>query len=114
MLKGYGQIHNCKFKIIYNNLFIMASRRNLKKVIAFVVDDIATEAFLVSYGAKGNTEAWVTVFNKIFALGIEYISRINHVEPGMPAKKYFNTMCESFNADAKALLDEIKALAENK
>lgn len=89
----------------------MASRRDLKKVVAFIADELATEAFIVSYDSKGDTEAWVAVFNKIFALNKEYIARINHVEPGMPAKKYFNTLCDSFNADAKAILDEIKGLA---
>lgn len=89
----------------------MASRRDLKKVVAFVADELATEAFIVSYDSKGNTEAWVAVFNKIFALSKEYIARINHVEPGMPAKKYFNALCDSFNTDAKAILDEIKELA---
>ncbi|MBR4968428.1 MAG: hypothetical protein IKY19_09410 [Bacteroidaceae bacterium] len=89
----------------------MASRKNLKKVITFVVDELATEAFLLSYDAKGDTEAWVALFNKIFNLNNEYIARINHVEPGMPAKKYFNTLCDSFNADAKALLEEIGQLA---
>ncbi|MBR4066715.1 MAG: hypothetical protein IKJ97_08170 [Bacteroidaceae bacterium] len=89
----------------------MASRRDLKKVVAFVADELATEAFIVSYDSKGDTEAWVAVFNKIFALSKEYIARINHVEPGMPAKKYFNALCDSFNTDAKAILDEIKELA---
>lgn len=90
----------------------MASRRDLKKVITFVVDEIATEAFIVSYRAEGNTDEWVALFNRIFALSNEYIARVNHVEPGMPAKRYFNTLCDSFNADAKALLDEVNALAK--
>ena len=89
----------------------MASRKNLKKVITFVVDELATEAFLLSYDAQGNTEAWVALFNQIFSLNNEYIARVNHVEPGMPAKKYFNALCDSFNADSKALLGEISALA---
>ena len=89
----------------------MASRKNLKKVITFVVDELATEAFLLSYDADGNAEAWINVFNKIFTLNKEYISRVNHVQPGMSAKKYFNTRCDSFNADAKALLEEINKLA---
>ena len=89
----------------------MASRRDLKKVIAFVADELATEAFIVSYDSKGDTEAWVAVLNKILKLSKEYIARVNHAEPGMPAKKYFNTLCESFNAEAKAILDEIKELA---
>ena len=89
----------------------MASRRNLKKVITFVVDELATEAFVLSYDAQGDTDAWVDLFNRIFSLNNEYIARVNHVEPGMPAKKYFNTLCDSFNAEAKALLDEIRTMA---
>ena len=102
-----GKIKN-KIKL---NRIIMASRKNLKKVITFVVDELATEAFFLSYDAQGETAAWVELFNKIFSLNNEYIARVNHVEPGMPAKKYFNTLCDSFNADAKALLEEIGKLA---
>lgn len=90
----------------------MASRKNLKKVITFIVDDLATEAFLLSYDAKGDTEAWVNLFNKIFSLNNEYISRVNHVEPGMPAKKYFNALCDSFNKDAKAIMAEMGELSK--
>lgn len=92
----------------------MASRRNLKKVITFVVDELATEAFLMSYDAKGDTEAWVNLFNKIFSLNNDYIARVSHVEPGMPARKYFNALCDSFNADAKVILDEVAQLAVKK
>lgn len=91
---------------------IMASRRNLKKVITFIVDDLATEAFLMSYDAKGDTAAWVELFNKIFSLNNDYIARVSHVEPGMPAKKYFDTLCDSFNKDAKVILAEIAELSK--
>ncbi len=90
----------------------MASRKNLKKVIAFIVDDLATEAFFASYDAQGDTEAWVSVFNRIFGLNKEYVARVSHVEPGMPAKKYFNALCDSFNADAKEIHQEIIALSQ--
>ena len=89
----------------------MASRRDLKKVITFVVDELATEAFITSYDSKGDAEAWVSLFNRIFSLNKEYVARVNHAEPGMPARKYFNTLCDSFNAEAKALLDEIRTMA---
>lgn len=89
----------------------MASRKNLKKVITFIVDEVATEAFLVSYDAQGNTEQWVDLFNKIFSLNNDYIARVSHVEPGMPAKRYFDALCESFNNDVKALFEEIGKLS---
>lgn len=89
----------------------MASRKNLKKVITFVSDGLATDAFLLSYNAEGDVSAWVDLFNRIFSMNNDYIARVSHVEPGMPAKKYFNSLCDSFNADAKALLDEINKLS---
>ncbi|MBR2301738.1 MAG: hypothetical protein IKA41_07305 [Bacteroidaceae bacterium] len=90
----------------------MASRKDLKKVIAYISDELATEAFYLSYGSKGSTEEWVEVFNRIFTMQNDYTSRVSHVEPGLPARKYFDTLCISFNEDAKAVLDEIHRLSE--
>ncbi len=88
----------------------MASRRDLKKVIAFITDELAAQAFVVSCDKQCDAESWVAVFNKIIALSKDYTARVSHVEPGMPAKKYFNALCDSFNADAMAILDDIKAM----
>ena len=92
----------------------MASRKNLKKVITFVVDGLATDAFLLSYNAEADVAAWVDLFNRIFSMNNDYVARVSHVEPGMSAKKYFNVLCDSFNADAKAVLEEVAALAGKK
>ncbi len=90
----------------------MASKKNLKKVITFVADELATEAFIISNGAQNNTDEWIDILNKIFALNVEYIARVNHVEPGVAPKKYFNTLCDSFNAEAKAILATITELSK--
>ncbi len=90
----------------------MASRKNLKKVITFIVDDLATDAFLLSYDAQADTEEWVKLFNRIFALNNDYVARVSHVEPGMKARKYFDALCDSFNADAKEILVDIERLAK--
>ncbi len=92
----------------------MASRKDLKKVIAFIADELATEAFYLSYNSKAETATWVELFNKIFTLQNEYIARVSHAEPGMPASKYFAALCISFNEEAKAILDEIHKLSEDK
>ena len=92
----------------------MASRKNLKKVITFVSDQLATQAFFASYDSKADVEAWIEVFNKIYLMNKEFVSRVSHAEPGLPAKKYFDTLCLSFNEEAKVLLDEIQKLSENK
>ena len=88
----------------------MASRKNLKKVITYIADRLAAQAFFASYD-KENTEAWVSVYNKIFTLNNEYIARVSHREPGLPARKYYDTLCLSFNEEAKAILNEIQQLS---
>ncbi|MBR5476174.1 MAG: hypothetical protein IKV17_05080 [Bacteroidaceae bacterium] len=90
----------------------MASRKDLKKVIAYIADELATEAFYLSYASKGTTAEWVEVFDRIFSMQNDYTARVSHAEPGMPARKYFDTLCCAFNEDAKAILDEIRRLAE--
>lgn len=92
----------------------MASRRNLKKVITYISDQLATQAFFASYESKADAEAWIDVFNEILVLNKEYLARVCHPEPGLPAKKYFDTLCMSFNEDAKSVLDKIQALSEAK
>ena len=59
----------------------MASRKNFKKVITYIADQLATQAFFASYESKADAAEWIDVFNKIFALNKEYISRASHVEP---------------------------------
>ena len=81
-------------------------------MIAYIADELATEAFYLSYASKGSTAEWVDVFDRIFTIQNDYIARVSHVEPGLPARKYFDTLCLSFNEDAKAILDEIRRLAE--
>ena len=89
----------------------MASRKNYKKVITYIADQLATQAFFASYDSKADAAEWIEVFNSIFALNKEYIARVSHVEPGLPARKYFDTVSMSFNEDAKAILDKINALS---
>lgn len=89
----------------------MASRKNYKKVITYIADQLATQAFFASYDSKADAAEWIEVFNSIFALNKEYIARVSHVEPGLPAREYFDTVSMSFNEDAKAILDKINTLA---
>lgn len=105
-------LQNIAYLYVVNikTITIMASRRNLKKVITYIADQLATQAFFASYASESGAEAWVDVFNRIFALNKEYIARANHPEPGLPARKYFDTLCISFNEDAKAILDDIQKL----
>lgn len=92
----------------------MASRKNLKKVITYIADQLATQAFFASYESKADAAEWIDVFNAIFALNRDYVSRVSHPEPGLPARKYYDTLCMSFNEEAKAIFDNINRLSDVK
>ena len=40
----------------------------------------------------------------------DFIRRISHPEPGMPAKKYFKTLREDFAAHASDIVDQLNYL----
>lgn len=90
----------------------MASRKKLKKVITYIADQLATQAFFASYDSKVEATEWIEIFNRIFTLNKEYNTRVSHPEPGLPARKYYDTLCISFNEEAKAILDDITRLSE--
>jgi hypothetical protein len=75
---------------------------------------LATQAFFASYESKAEASEWIDVFNRIFVMNKEYITRVNHPEPGLPARKFYDTLCLSFNEDAKAILDDINKLSDVK
>ena len=50
------------------------------------------------------------LIHSIVKLQGEYIRRISHVEPGMPAKKYFRILADSFTRDVNEIIDQINNL----
>ena len=76
--------------------------------------DIFDKEFVTLLGPSGcgkTTVSKILSENGVDVIDCDLVAK-KIVEPGMPAKKYFNAMCDSFNADAKALHDEIVALAQ--
>ena len=86
----------------------MAKRKELKHVINNICTDLAAEVVAVSlYESTPAEENIVAIINSILNMRRNYIGRISHVEPGMPAKKYFNDLIESFNNDTLEIIDHI-------
>ena len=89
----------------------MAKRRELKSVINNICTDLAAEVVAVSlYDTKPAEENVLAIINTIFKIRNNYISRISHVEPGMPAKQYFRNLIESFNNDTIEVINQINNL----
>ena len=86
----------------------MAKRKELKQVINNICTDLAAEVVAVSlYESTPAEENIVAIINSILNMRRNHIGRISHVEPGMPAKKYFKDLIESFNNDTLEIIDHI-------
>ena len=86
----------------------MANKRNLKKAINQICEDLFIEAVAASlYGNeanKGNTEALLVA---VIKTQHNYISRVSHPEPGIRAKTYYKDLREKFTAQASEIADQI-------
>ncbi len=86
----------------------MANKRQLKKAICCISEELFTEAVAVSlYGPdtiKHNAE---TLLASIVKLQGHYISRVSHPEPGMSARQYYKDLKEKFSAQVSEILDQL-------
>lgn len=89
----------------------MAKRKELKKVVDNICTDLTAEVVAVSlYESKPAEENVIAIINTIMKMRNEYIRRISHVEPGIPAKVYFKNLIENFNNDTIEVIDQISNL----
>ncbi len=87
----------------------MANKRLLKRTINMICEDLLAECMAASlYGNnKDNAEA---LLYSTLKLQYDFICRISHPEPGMPAKQYFKTLRENFVAQADDIIDQLNTL----
>ena len=88
----------------------MANKKNLKRAIHSICEDLFAEAIAVSlYGAKGQQGNAEALLFSILKLEDEFIRRASHVEPGMPAKAYFKNLAEDFRIQVSAVIDQLNS-----
>ena len=86
----------------------MTNKRTLKKSIAQICEAMITECLATSISARKSSEENIeALIFSIARMQNDYISRISHPEPGMPAKQYFKVLREKFAAQASELIDQI-------
>lgn len=89
----------------------MSNRRKLKRTINYICGGLFAEAVAASlYGESANIENIDSLMASILIMHNNYISRISHVEPGMPAKDYFNDLKNKFNKEVSEIIDQISTL----
>ena len=87
----------------------MSNKRSLKRTINLICEEIFAECVAASlYGNSGdNSEALIY---SILKMQSDFICRISHPEPGMPAKKYYKKLKEDFIAQASDIIDQINSI----
>ena len=85
----------------------MANKRLLKRSINVICEEVFIECMAASlYGE--NRDGAKALFFSALKMQADFISRISHPEPGIPAKKYYNKLKEDFVAQTNEILDQIK------
>jgi len=86
----------------------MTNRKDLKRAINYICSDLFAECVAASlYSGKPDQENVDALLSTILRIHSNYIRRISHVEPGMPAKKYFRNLTDGFNKQVGEIIDQI-------
>lgn len=86
----------------------MSNRKDLKKRISYVCSDLFAECVATSlYTGKPKQEDVDAILQLIITVHDDYVRRISHPEPGMPKKKYFKFVSDSFDKQAVEIIDQI-------
>lgn len=90
----------------------MANKRELKRIINYICSDLFAECVAASlYGEKSEKENVDALLKAILTTHSNYIRRISHPQPGMPAKVYYEDLVNKFNKEANEIIDQISNLS---
>jgi len=88
----------------------MASRKNLKRDINYVVGDIFTECLIYKELIPGtDQEAADNLMVELLKISSEFIARISHTEPGN-AKNYYRTLITDFQVRIAGVINQLVKL----
>ncbi len=89
----------------------MANKRQLKRTINYITSELFAETMAaVIYSDKANKQEGDSILASIILMRDDFISRVSHQEPGMPAKKYYKTLVNNFNSVVSETIDSISNL----
>ena len=86
----------------------MASKRHLKQTINLICEELFAECVAASLYGQNRESAEALVWSTL-KMRNNYIRRVSHPEPGMPAKVYYKDLKEKFSAQVSDILDQINA-----
>jgi hypothetical protein len=88
----------------------MASRRNLKKDINYIIGDIFTECLIYKELVPGtDQEAADALIVDLLRIDNDFNARLSHTEPGN-AKEYYRTLVKDFQNQITEVIDKLTKL----
>lgn len=89
----------------------MANKRDLKRGINYIASELFAECIATSMYSNNSDSANVdTLLTSVLRMHSDYIRRVSHPQPGMPAKQYYKTLVSSFTDEVNDVVDAIKNL----
>jgi len=89
----------------------MANKRTLKRAISAICEELMVDCIAASlYGREKHQDNAEALLHTIIRVESDFLSRVSHVEPGMPARKYFKDLTEKFSEQINEILDQINNL----
>jgi len=89
----------------------MANKRNLKRAINLICDELLAECMAASlYRTKAHKDNADAILFSIVKMKDDFCSRISHQEPGMNANAYFKDIRDKFSAQVGEIVDQINNL----
>ena len=71
-----------------------------------------TEGIAASlYGENRDNDNTEAILTSILVMHSNYIRRVSHVQPGMPAKVYFKDLKDKFSKEVNEIVDQLNNLA---
>lgn len=84
----------------------MASRKQLKKSINLICDELFVDCVALSLCNQGDNEQLSTLMAEVMALREEYVSRLSHTEKGSE-KLFFKKLRDEFTEKVNDLSERI-------
>ena len=88
----------------------MANRRSLKQTINLICEELFSECVAASLYSTNQDGGKALLFG-VVRMQDDFIRRVSHPEPGMPAKKYFKQLRNDFVVQVDHIIDHINNLA---
>jgi hypothetical protein len=85
----------------------MANKRSLKRCINLICEELMVECVAASLYGMNRNSAESLLFSTL-KMQSDFIRRVSHPEPGMPAKAYYRRLRDDFAAHASDISDQIK------